>query len=121
MNSGMPDKKQKIATNLKHFKKQLRMLFSHSITYQDALSKVKTLRKNQAFFRCAKCRLEYRKWNIEVDHIKPLSDCYEYAGGPFGVELAHYVTCLFDDKNLQVLCKSCHVTKTLQTNRTGKK
>lgn len=97
--------------SLRYIRQQLTQLFCRTYPYIQALDKVKDIRKHKAFFRCARCRQEYRRWNIEVDHIQPLSEI-KYPKEGYHYELAKYVLHMFDPKNLQVLCRSCHAQKT---------
>ena len=53
---------------------------------------------------CTSCRGSFGVWDMEVDHIKALGDG--------GTDHVH---------NLQVLCRSCHTSKTLQENRQRRK
>ena len=99
-------------SNLKYFQLQIRRLWTRSFAYSKTIEQVKILRKGKAFFRCTYCKREYRKWSIEVDHIVPLHKKYKYQGQSFSKEMAEYVSHLYDQENLQVLCRSCHAEKT---------
>jgi len=58
----------------------------------------------ESFSVCVSCRVEYPVHNLEVDHIDALADG--------GVDA---------DYNLQILCRSCHTSKTLEENRRRKR
>ena len=100
-------------SNLKYLTNQLRSLFNRTYPYQQALDKVKTIKKNKAYFKCARCRQQYRKWNIEVDHITPMHKI-QLDGQHYNFKIAKYVLHLFNEANLQVLCRSCHALKTFE-------
>ena len=53
---------------------------------------------------CTNCRVANPVWDMAVDHIKPLAD-----GG------------LDIEGNLQVLCRACHMAKTVEENRLRRK
>jgi len=68
---------------------------------------IKTGRLAQHYL-CADCKEEHPSKNVQVDHIKPVID--QQVGF---TTWDSFITRLFCDKdNLQVLCKTCHDTKT---------
>lgn len=70
-----------------------------------------------SLYRCAKCQQEWSLKNIQVDHIEPVVD--PVVGF---VSWDEFIKRLFCPKeNLQVLCKSCHSTKTKEEATQRKK
>lgn len=70
-------------------------------------SKSKTNKRLKWEYKCSKCKKWYANKEVTVDHIVPCGSltCSE--------DLPKFVETLFCEKdNLQVLCKSCHDTKT---------
>lgn len=60
-------------------------------------------------YKCAKCKKEFTSTNVQVDHKKPVVDPKEGF-----VDWNTYIERMYCSiKNLQVLCKPCHKTKTL--------
>ena len=77
---------------------------------------VKTGRLAQ-HYRCAKCKEEFTSKDIEVDHIKPVIDPKKGF-----VSWDEYIDRLFcDEKNMQALCKGCHLVKTKKEKEVAKK
>ena len=56
------------------------------------------------FYRCKACDFMFRESQVEIDHIKGIRE----GNPPLRLLLAR----LLDEKNLQVLCKTCHAKKT---------
>ena len=77
---------------------------------------VKTGRLAQ-HYRCAKCKEEFTSKDVEVDHIKPVIDPKKGF-----VSWDDYINRLFcSAKNLQTLCKVCHLEKTKKEKEIAKK
>lgn len=80
--------------------------------FQNGNIKYKTLMK------CAGCTDLFERDEIQVDHIIPVANIDGFTNWE------DYITKLFcDASNLQVLCKPCHLSKTIVENdeRTSKK
>lgn len=80
----------------------------------ESLNEAKTeKRKNEKtgriaqHYKCAKCKSDYPAKEVQVDHRRPVV-------GPEGFkDWNTYIERMFcDKKNFQVLCKSCHSSKT---------
>jgi 5-methylcytosine-specific restriction endonuclease McrA len=70
---------------------------------------VKTGRLAQ-HYRCAECNDEFVAKDVEVDHIRPVIDPKRGF-----TSWDDYINRLFcDKKNMQTLCKECHLVKTKQ-------
>ena len=68
-------------------------------------------------YLCAMCKQEYTQKNVQVDHIKPVVDPKKGF-----VSWDTYIDRMFcEGKNLQVLCKVCHVEKTKLEKEISKK
>jgi len=68
-------------------------------------------------YLCAMCEQEYTQKNVQVDHIKPVVDPKKGF-----VSWDTYIDRMFcEGKNLQVLCKVCHVEKTKLEKEISKK
>ena len=68
-------------------------------------------------YLCAMCEQEYTQKNVQVDHIKPVVDPKKGF-----VSWDTYIDRMFcEGKNLQVLCKICHVEKTKLEKEISKK
>lgn len=67
-------------------------------------------------YKCKKCKQDFPAKDVTVDHIKPVV-------GPEGfVSWDLFIERLFcPEKNLQVLCKSCHSIKTKKETTKRKK
>ena len=64
-------------------------------------------------YRCNSCKKEFTQTDVEVDHINPIVDPKV---GFVSWDL--FIERLFcEAENLQVLCKSCHKTKTLSEKK----
>lgn len=68
-------------------------------------------------YLCAECQQEFPAKEIQVDHIKPVVDPKK------GFETwDKYIERMFcEEENLQVLCSSCHKSKTNKEKETSKK
>jgi 5-methylcytosine-specific restriction endonuclease McrA len=63
------------------------------------------------YWQCAICLKWYRdESNMEVDHIVEI--------GGFGGNWNEVIERMFNEDNLQVLCKVCHLKKTVASNAT---
>ena len=120
MATGKPETEDRVRDCVQYFKKHLRSIFAHSISYRQTLEKAKEKRGHLAFYECAACHLKYKKWNVEVDHIIPLTAAYRYGHRSFARELADLTFHLFNEKNMQVLCRSCHANKTFFKDKAKK-
>ena len=70
-----------------------------------------------AHYKCAKCKKEFVKVDIEIDHIVTVVDIEKGF-----TSYDEYVDRLFcSPDNLQVLCKPCHRKKTLAEMKKRKK
>ena len=68
-------------------------------------------------YRCNKCKQEFTSKDVEVDHIKPVIDPKK---GFQSWDV--YIQRLFcEEKNLQVLCKTCHKEKSNKEKEVAKK
>lgn len=68
-------------------------------------------------YLCAMCEQEYTQKDVQVDHIKPVIDPKKGF-----VSWDTYIDRMFcEGKNLQVLCKVCHVEKTKLEKEISKK
>lgn len=68
-------------------------------------------------YLCAMCEQEYTQKDVQVDHIKPVVDPKKGF-----VSWDTYIDRMFcEGKNLQVLCKVCHVEKTKLEKEISKK
>jgi 5-methylcytosine-specific restriction endonuclease McrA len=77
---------------------------------------VKTGRLAQ-HYKCAGCKEEFTQKDVQVDHIKPVVDPKK---GFISWDV--YIDRMFcESKNLQVLCKDCHTTKTKKEKEVAKK
>jgi len=66
-----------------------------------------------AHYRCNKCKEEYPSSEVQVDHKKPVVDPKKGF-----IDWNTYIARLFcDAKNLQVLCKPCHLIKTAKEKK----
>lgn len=64
-------------------------------------------------YRCNHCEAVFGPKEIDVDHIDPVVD--PQTGF---VDWNTYIERLFvEEEGLQVLCKECHTTKTVEENR----
>lgn len=70
-----------------------------------------------AHYKCAKCKKEFVKIDVEVDHIVTVVDVDK--GFTSYDEYVDRLFCFPD--NLQVLCKPCHRKKTLAETKKRKK
>lgn len=61
----------------------------------------------KSVYECAHCKQTFTIKNVQVDHIKPAGKLLDYTDLPKFVE-----TLYCDVNNLQVLCVTCHRTKT---------
>ncbi len=70
-------------------------------------------RRGRGAYECASCKNVFSNSAINIDHREPVVDVHK------GYQnLDEFATRLFcDDNNLQILCKDCHLTKTLEENR----
>jgi len=68
-------------------------------------------------YLCAMCEQQYTQKDVQVDHIKPVVDPKKGF-----VSWDTYIDRMFcEGKNLQVLCKVCHVEKTKLEKEISKK
>jgi hypothetical protein len=68
-------------------------------------------------YLCAMCEQQYTQKDVQVDHIKPVVDPKKGF-----VSWDTYIDRMFcEGKNLQVLCKICHVEKTKLEKEISKK
>jgi len=74
-----------------------------------------TGKRHKYEYKCAECKKWHKGKDVQVDHINPCGSLRTYKDLPAFVER---LFCEVD--GLQVLCKSCHHTKT-QAERAAKK
>lgn len=68
-------------------------------------------------YACAKCKQDFPQKEVQVDHKKPVVDPKDGF-----IDWNTYITRLFcEQKNLQVLCSTCHGSKTEKEKLTRKK
>lgn len=68
-------------------------------------------------YKCAGCNSEFTQKDVQVDHIKPVIDPKK---GFISWDM--YIERMFcEGKNLQVLCKDCHLVKTKKEKEIAKK
>lgn len=73
--------------------------------------------KQAMHYKCAKCKKQYVAKDVQVDHIEPVVD--PTTGF---VSWDVYIDRMFcDSVNLQVLCKTCHNTKTAKEKGNAKR
>jgi len=93
----------------------LRGAFSrYPVKYQvlKASQRYVTGQRHKYEHQCAECNEWFKGKEVQVDHIKPAGSlkCYD--------DLPSFVSNLFcEADNLQVLCKSCHKTKTAEERK----
>lgn len=64
-------------------------------------------KRTKFVYECAGCKKHFKSTEVNVDHIKPAGTLTKYS------DLPSFVKTLFcESNNLQVLCKTCHDTKT---------
>ncbi len=68
-------------------------------------------------YKCKSCEKDYPAKNVQVDHVKPIIDPVQ--GFTTWDEVIYNMFCERD--NLQVLCKTCHDTKTKSEKEERKK
>jgi hypothetical protein len=76
----------------------------------------KVSKKPLVFFKCNHCTLEFKREEVQCDHIDPVT--------PIGIPQKHFCmdmlinkTCFVDDiSKLQILCKPCHTKKSTLEN-----
>lgn len=86
-------------------KKTLREFFSKSDFKRDFFLEHRIEKSKRSYlYTCNGCLLQYKARVMELDHIKELQESKELVG---------WLRSLFNPKNIQVLCKSCHRRKTL--------
>jgi len=69
-------------------------------------------RISRGVYRCASCKEEFGVKHVQVDHIEPVVNVSDGFTG-----WDNFIKRLFvDAKDLQVLCKPCHKTKTAKEN-----
>ena len=101
--------------NLTFLKKQLRVLFLKSDSREAVFRKFRIEKDKKVSFLCARCGHSYRKKSMEVDHKESLAKrVSERTRQNMTVSkyLSIYVRELFNERNLQLLCISCHAQKT---------
>ena len=68
-------------------------------------------------YKCAGCKKEFTQKDVQVDHIKPVIDPKKGF-----ISWDTYIERMFcEAKNLQVLCKDCHLVKTKKEKEIAKK
>ena len=102
----MDEKKQQ--KDFKIIKGALRKAFMFSNLRRDVLRKAKI---GHGSYRCVKCEMVFPMRNVEIDHLTELHTIDKQL--PLHLQIARLTAIMFDPENLQVLCSSCHVHKTL--------
>ena len=113
------------------FIRRVRQFYTFSCLKRAILSRAKVLvdtgkkTKNgdpvtRVKYACEKCCGHFRESLVEVDHIKEMGDIANTAKWDWDPPNAvlkftrKYLLIFLDEKNVQVLCKSCHRLKTLK-------
>ena len=89
---------------------RLREFFTFSRLKYAVLRKAsfKRPKERPTYVRCAGCDFMFREDSVEVDHITPIHTAQT---------LPQLVELLLDEKNLQVLCRTCHRRKTIDQGK----
>lgn len=69
-------------------------------------TKIRNSYRNVYFVNCDSCGERFRLYDVQVDHIVPCGSLKDWS------DLPRFCERLFDEDNMQVLCKECHAKKT---------
>lgn len=79
--------------------------------YKVGPNKGKTRYTRKPYYACESCKKDFKRSEIEVDHIDPCGSLKDYS------DLPRFVKTLFcEEDNLRVLCKPCHKGVTYGTD-----
>lgn len=83
---------------------------------QTGIKKNKSSGRDAMHYRCAKCKKDFPRTKVQVDHIKSVAKQAEDASSSYSKEEHYwtaYIDAMFcDEKGMQILCKPCHKKKT---------